>query len=123
MSGYPEYMQGLLKLVEKTRPDRVGKALRAMNAEEKQQILRDWHPDYKMDQKRKLKIGTSTGELMPNEVADTLEAHSVIRPEDIDLSNVAYDVDVLVIGAGGAGLSASLTAIEHGIPPDMVLMI
>ena len=123
MSGYPEYMQGLLKLVEKTRPDRVGKALRAMNAEEKQQILRDWHPDYKMDQKRKLKIGTSAGELMPHEVADTLEAHSVIRPGDIDLSNVAHDVDVLVIGAGGAGLSASLTAIEHGVAPDKILMI
>lgn len=123
MSGYPEYMQGLLKLVEKTRPDRVGKALRAMNAEEKQQILRDWHPDYKMDQKRKLKIGSSAGELMPHEVADTLEAHPVIRPGDIDLSNVAYDVDVLVIGAGGAGLSACLTAIEHGVAPDMVLMI
>jgi len=123
VSGYPEYMQGLLKLVEKTRPDRVGKALRAMNAEEKQQILRDWHPDYKMDQKRKLKIGSSAGELMPHEVADTLEAHPVIRPGDIDLSNVAYDVDVMVIGAGGAGLSASLTAIEHGVAPDMVLMI
>lgn len=52
MSGYPEYMQGLLKLVEETRPDRVGKALRAMNAEEKQQILRDWHPDYKMEDRK-----------------------------------------------------------------------
>jgi len=123
VSGYPEYMQGLLKLVEETRPDRVGKALRAMNAEEKEQILRDWHPDYKMDQKRKLKIGSSAGELMPHEVADTLEAHPVIKPGDIDLSNVVYDVDVLVIGAGGAGLSASLTAIEHGVAPDNVLMI
>jgi len=123
VSGYPEYMQASLKLVEKTRPDRVGKALRAMNAEEKQQILRDWHPDYKMDQKRKLMIGSSTGELMPHEVADTLEAHPIIKPGDIDLSNVAYDVDVLVIGAGGAGLSASLTAIEHGVSPDKVLMV
>jgi succinate dehydrogenase/fumarate reductase flavoprotein subunit len=123
VSGYPEYMQASLRLVEKTRPDRVGKALRAMNAEEKQQILRDWHPDYKMDQKRKLKIGSSAGELMPHEVADTLEAHPVIRPGDIDVTNVAYDVDVMVIGAGGAGLSASLTAIERGVAPDMVLMV
>jgi len=123
VSVYPEYMQGSLRLVEKTRPDRVGKALRAMNAEEKQEILRGWHPDYKMDQKRELKIGSSAGELMPHEGADTLEAHPVIRPVDIDLSNVAYDVDVLVIGAGGAGLSASLTAIEHGVTPDQILMI
>ncbi len=123
MSGYPEYMQGYLKLVETTRPDRVGKALRAMTADEKEQILRDWHPDYKMDQKRKLKIGSSAGELMPHEVVNNLEAHPVISPGDIDLSNVTYDVDVLVIGAGGAGLSASLTAIEHGVAPDNVLMV
>ncbi len=123
MSGYPEYMQGYLKLVETTRPDRVGKALRAMTADEKEQILRDWHPDYKMDQKRELKIGSSAGELMPHEVVNNLEAHPIISPGDIDLSNVTYDVDVLVIGAGGAGLSASLTAIEHGVAPDNVLMV
>jgi len=123
VSGYPEYMQGYLKLVETTRPDRVGKALRAMTADEKEQILRDWHPDYKMDQKRKLKIGSSAGELMPHEVVNNLEAHPIISPGDIDLSNVTYDVDVLVIGAGGAGLSASLTAIEHGVAPDNVLMV
>ncbi len=123
MSGYPEYMQGYLKLVETTRPDRVGKALRAMTADEKEQILRDWHPDYKMDQKRQLKIGSSAGELMPHEVVNNLEAHPIISPGDIDLSNVTYDVDVLVIGAGGAGLSASLTAIEHGVAPDNVLLV
>ena len=123
MSGYPEYMQGYLKLVETTRPDRVGEALRAMTADEKEQILRDWHPDYKMDQKRKLKIGSSAGELMPHEVVNNLEAHPIISPGDIDLSNVTYDVDVLVIGAGGAGLSASLTAIEHGVAPDNVLLV
>jgi len=123
VSGYPEYMQGYLKLVETTRPDRVGEALRAMTADEKEQILRDWHPDYKMDQKRKLKIGSSAGELMPHEVVNNLEAHPIISPGDIDLSNVTYDVDVLVIGAGGAGLSASLTAIEHGVAPDNVLMV
>ncbi|TRO47365.1 FAD-dependent oxidoreductase [Candidatus Bathyarchaeota archaeon] len=116
-------MQESLRLVEASRHDRVGKALPGMSTEEKQQILRDWHPDYKMDQKRELRIGSSAGELMPHEVADTLEAHPIIRPGDIDLTRIAYDVDVMVIGAGGAGLSAALTAIEHGISPDMVLMI
>jgi succinate dehydrogenase/fumarate reductase flavoprotein subunit len=123
ISGYPEYMQESLRLVEKTRPERVGKSFKAMTADEKTRILNDFHPDFKLDQKRKLRIGLSAGELMPLEVADILEAHTILKPGDIDLSDIAYDVDVLVIGAGGAGLSAALLAQENGIAPDQILMV
>ena len=123
MSGYPESMQESLRLVEKTRPDRVGKALPEMTADEKEKILQDWHPDFKSDQKRALKIGPSKGMLMPHEVADNLEAHTIIKPGDIDLSNIDYDVDVLIIGAGGAGLSAAFLAQENGTPPEKILMV
>ncbi len=123
MSGYPESMQESLRLVEKTRPDRVGKALPEMTADEKDKILQDWHPDFKSDQKRALKIGPSKGMLVPHEVADNLEAHTIIKPGDIDLSNIDYDVDVLIIGAGGAGLSAAFLAQENGIPTEKILMV
>ncbi len=123
MSGYPESMQESLRLVEKTRPDRVGKALPEMTADEKEKILQDWHPDFKSDQKRALKIGPSKGMLVPHEVADNLEAHTIIKPGDIDLSNIDYDVDVLIIGAGGAGLSAAFLAQENGIPTEKILMV
>ena len=123
MSGYPEYMQESLKLVDKTRPERVGKSFRAMTADEKTKILNDYHPDFKLDEKRKLRIGSSAGELMPHEVADILEAHPIINPGDIDLTDITYDVDVLIIGAGGAGLSAALLAQENGIAPDEILMV
>jgi succinate dehydrogenase / fumarate reductase flavoprotein subunit len=123
MSGYPESMQGSLRLVEKTRPGRVGKALPEMTADEKDKVLQDWHPDFKSDQKRALKIGPSKGMLVPHEVADNLEAHTIIKPEDIDFSNIDYDVDVLIIGAGGAGLSAALLAQENGVPPKKILMV
>jgi len=123
MSGYPEYMQESLGLVEKTRLGRVGKSLPEMTAEEKEEILRDWHPDFKMDQKRELRIGPSAGEIMPHEVADILEAHPVIKSSDVDLSDIAYDLDVLVIGAGGAGLSAALLAQENGVERDRMLMV
>ncbi len=122
MSVYPDSMQESLKIVEETRQDRVGKSFRGMTVEEKENILRDWHPDYKLDQKRVLRIGLSKGELMPHEVADILEAHSVLKPGDIDLSEVTYDLDVLVIGAGGAGLSAALLALENGVDLEGILM-
>jgi succinate dehydrogenase / fumarate reductase flavoprotein subunit len=123
MSGYPESMQESLRLVEKTRSGRVGKALPEMTADEKDKVLQDWHPDFKSDQKRVLKIGPSKGSLVPLEVADNLEAHTIIKPEHIDLSNIDYDVDVLIIGAGGAGLSAALLAQENGVPTDKILMV
>jgi len=123
MSGYPEYMQESLRLVEKTRPERIGKTFPAMTAEEKERILRDWHPDYKEESKRPLRIGPCKGQVMPHEVADILEAHPAITPDEIDLTDIAYDLDVLVIGAGGAGLSAALLAHENGVERDRILMV
>ena len=122
-SGYPEYMQDSLKKVVATRPGRVGKSFPSMTADEKDAILRDYHPDWRMDQKRELKVGPEKGALMPHEVVDILEAHSIIKPEDIDLESIDYDVDVLVIGAGGAGLSAAILANDNGVPANKILMV
>jgi succinate dehydrogenase / fumarate reductase flavoprotein subunit len=123
MSGYPDYMKESLSKVEKTRAYRVGKRLPAMTAEEKAIILREYHPDWKMNQKRELKVGPCKGAIMPHEVVDILEAHSVINPKEIDLSVIDYDVDVLIIGAGGAGLSAAIQANNIGLAPDKILVI
>ncbi|MDH5199255.1 MAG: FAD-binding protein [Candidatus Bathyarchaeota archaeon] len=123
MSGYPEYMQESIRLVEEKRPDRIGVHYTPMAPEERQAILREWHPDFKMDQKRELRVGPSAGELMPHEVADIFEAHPAIKPGEIDLSDIAFDLDVLVIGAGGAGLSAALLAGESGVELDRILMV
>jgi hypothetical protein len=122
-SGYPEYMHESLRKVEETRSKRLGKLFRSMTADEKEKILHDYHPDWKMDQKRALKVGSSKGQLMPHEVVDIIEAHSIIKPEDIDLSKIDYDVDVLIIGAGGAGLSAAILANDNGVEPDNILIV
>jgi succinate dehydrogenase/fumarate reductase flavoprotein subunit len=122
-SGYPDYMRESLKNVAATRSGRIGKHFRSMTADEKQQILKDYHPDWKMDQKRELKLGSSKGQLMPHEVVNIIEAHSIISPKDIDLNKIDYDVEILIIGAGGAGLSSALLANENGIEPDKILMV
>ena len=43
-----------------------------------------------------------------------LEAHSRISAADVDLSDIRYDVDVLIIGGGGAGASAAIEADNAG---------
>lgn len=123
MSGYPDYMQESIRLVEKTRLERMEKGYPLMSAEERKEILNKWHPDYKEGTKRPLKIGPSAGQLMPHEVSDILEAHPLINPKDIDLADISFDLDLLIIGAGGAGLSAALLAYESGIDPDRILMV
>src|SRR5512140_443518 len=105
-SGYPEYMQESLKKVADSRKERFGKDFIAMTAEQRQQILEKFHPDWKPAGKRRLAIGPSKGMIIPHEVADILEAHPMVKPSEIDLSKIDYDVDVLIIGAGGAGMSA-----------------
>jgi succinate dehydrogenase/fumarate reductase flavoprotein subunit len=123
MSGYPEYMHESLKLVEKTRQDRVGKTFPFMTADEKEEILREWHPDYKRGAKRTLRIGPNSGDIMPHDVAEILEAHPLITQDTINLTYLDYDVDIIIIGGGGAGLSAALTALESGEKREKILLV
>jgi succinate dehydrogenase/fumarate reductase flavoprotein subunit len=122
-SGYPEYMAESLAKVTATRAGRVGKRIEPMTADERQKLLEDFHPDWRMDKKRKLKVGHNKGELMPHEMIDQLESHSIISTEDIDLSKIDYEVEVLIIGAGGAGLSAAIKAHDNGVSPDKILIV
>ncbi|MEE8393203.1 MAG: FAD-binding protein, partial [Rhodospirillales bacterium] len=118
---YPDYMADSLKKVVGTRTKRLalaktGKPVFApMTAKERQKALDDFHPDYMADAKRKVHVGPNAGEEFTGEVTEILESHSWIKPEQIDLDNPHHETDLLIIGGGGAGCGAAITAMQHGI--------
>ena len=94
-----------------------------MSLEERNEILNKFHPDYKKSGKRQVKVGPSKGDLMPNEFADLIEAHPFIKPDEIDLTHIDYDCDILILGGGGAGTVAALWANQEGIPAENILLV
>jgi succinate dehydrogenase / fumarate reductase flavoprotein subunit len=105
----PEMIASIQK-VEATRGARIGADLRRMSAEEKETLLNEYHPDYKLAGFETLKAGPNKGEKVPTELAALLQGNSRIQDVAIDLTRVDYDVDVLVIGGGGSGSSAAIEA-------------
>ncbi|MGD9841267.1 MAG: FAD-binding protein, partial [Candidatus Bipolaricaulis sp.] len=64
----------------------------------------------------------SWGEPVPHELADLLEAYPLLDPREVDVSQPDHDVDVLVIGGGGAGTVAAIWAHQSGIPAERILI-
>ena len=109
----PEMLESIKK-VEATRAERMGMEPRRMTAEEKDELLKAYHPDYRPEGFKEIKIGPNKGQKAPAELADLLHSNSRLLRENIDLTKIDYDVDVLVIGGGGAGASAAIEANEAG---------
>ena len=109
-----EEMRASIKKVEATRSARIGADLRMMTADEKEQLLKEYHPDYKETGFETLSVGPNKGGKVPSELRHLLEGKSRVLGMDIDLNDIAYDVDVLVIGGGGAGASAAIEAHNAG---------
>jgi len=121
---YPEKLKELIKQVEKTRVERVERKKKDeevpfLSLDERKVMLEN-HPDFKSEGRRELQVGSSKGYAIAHEMADLLEARSRVDPDKIDLSNPAFETDVLVIGGGGAGSSASLIAQEMGVKVTLV---
>jgi len=113
MSGYPPEMQESIRLVERTRPQRLKETFPSMSLEQRNDVLKAFHPDYKEETFQAIRVGVSKGQRMPIELARIVEGRPHIGP-DFDLSHPVAETDVLVIGGGGAGASAALLAQEHG---------
>jgi len=119
MSGYTPELMELIKKVEATRPARValarkGEHFPALTMEEREERLRRYHPDYKNEGRRPLVVGPNKGDVLPEELASVIESKSRLSTARLALSKPDYTTDVLVIGGGGAGTAAALTASEKG---------
>lgn len=111
---YAEKFQSSLAAVEAAREKNIALEPERMTATQKEELLAAYHPDYKQDEFEILKVGPNKGEKVPTELAEMLHAHSRITADSVDLSAPDYDVDVLIIGGGGAGSSAAIEAHEAG---------
>lgn len=109
----PEMMESVKK-VEATRDSRMGMEPRRMTADEKDALLKAFHPDYREDAFEKIKIGPNKGQKAPAELVHLLHSNSRLLSDKVDIEKIDYDVDVLIIGGGGAGASAAIEAHEAG---------
>ncbi len=114
MYSYTQEQLDSMKKVEATRETRLKNLHPRMTAEEKDAVLREFHPDYITTAYEELKIGPNKGEKVLHELADLLQGKSRTEGLKINLDKPDYDVDVLVIGGGGAGSSAAITAHANG---------
>ena len=111
---YPENMMESIKKVEATRAQRMATEPRRLTADEKDALLKKFHPDYNPDAFAEIKVGPNKGQKAPLELAEMLHSESRLMNEKIDLNKIDYDVDVLVIGGGGAGSSCAIEAHNAG---------
>jgi succinate dehydrogenase/fumarate reductase flavoprotein subunit len=116
---YTRELKELIKKVEATRPARIEKKRRGeefplLSLKEREERLRKYHPDFREGSRKEIRVGPNKGYAISPEIVDLLEARSRVNPDVIDLNKVAYETDVLILGGGGAGTAAALTAQENG---------
>jgi succinate dehydrogenase / fumarate reductase flavoprotein subunit/L-aspartate oxidase len=116
---YTRELKELIKKVESTRPARIEKKRRGeefplLSLKEREERLIKYHPDFREGSRKEIRVGPNKGYAISPEIVDLLEARSRVNPDVIDLNKVAYETDVLILGGGGAGTAAALTAQENG---------
>ena len=86
----------------------------ALSPEDRLRLLSSYYPDYRPDGKATLKVGTNKGAVVPQEIADILESRSRLPVPRTLPDHPDHDVDILILGGGGAGITAALFAAKEG---------
>lgn len=87
-----------------------------IEGEERKGLLSRFYPDYRPEHKSTLRVGHNRGDVVPDEISRILESRSVLETKEARTVPDApdADVDLLIIGGGGAGMTAALFAQESG---------
>jgi succinate dehydrogenase / fumarate reductase flavoprotein subunit len=112
--SYPSQFELSIRKLNETRSRRAQQKIPLLSPEEKQKLLKDFHPDYKPGTMRGIRLGPNKNDNTPHELANVLESYSMLNPSEYDLSCVDIETDVLIIGGGGAGVSAAIEAHRAG---------
>ena len=111
---YNNKLDELAKIVAEKREETIKYEPTRLTADEKDALLKEYHPDRIASQFEELKIGPNKGQKAPIELAAMLQAKPRVTAKDVDLDKITYETDVLVIGGGGAGTSAAIEASNAG---------
>jgi succinate dehydrogenase/fumarate reductase flavoprotein subunit len=120
--SYPPAMEESLQRCVAGRERRMTQTFPRASAEAKEALLKGFHPDHLAETFAALRVGPNAGDRTPRELAELLEADSSL-PEapgpqspvaGLSLEKPDHDCDVLIIGGGGAGCSAAITADDAG---------
>ena len=112
--AYPQDFQESLAKLESGRPFRLGQDIPRLIEEERGRLIADYHPDSRPEAMEELRLGANRGQRVPREFARVVEAYSLLTPDRLNLKEPDYQVDMLVVGGGGAGCAAALTAQSLG---------
>jgi len=101
-------------VIEVSRQQRIAQAIPLLSDKEKQELLTAHHPDYRKEAYRSIRFGPNGGDETVHELAALLEAGSPLTASPANLQRSDYEVDVLVLGGGGSGCTAAVSALAAG---------
>ena len=118
--GYPDYMAASIAKVEATRDQRVNETVPLMSLAEREDVLKRFYPANQPGAFETLRVGPNKGEQFLREFVNILESRSPVDPGKINLSQPDFDVDVLIVGGGAAGMTAALMCHDEGVNAMLV---
>ena len=111
-----------IRKVEAAREANMKLDPRRMTAEEKDILLKTFHPDYREDQFVALRMGPNKGEKVPKELAALLEGKPRLEGFTVNLECPDYETDVLIIGGTSLAVYPAAGLIDYYRGNKLVLV-